>query len=78
VLYNDGRLMSNEHLMMLMLFCVILESEESARTRFQVELEFVQCLGNPHYLNCKKIMKPSSKITIVCVGSRLFESLIVA
>lgn len=26
---------------------------EEARTRFQVELEFVQCLANPHYLNCK-------------------------
>ncbi|XP_031574304.1 mediator of RNA polymerase II transcription subunit 31-B-like [Actinia tenebrosa] len=26
-------------------------SEDSARTRFQVELEFVQCLGNPYYLN---------------------------
>ena len=23
------------------------------RVRFQVELEFVQCLANPHYLNCK-------------------------
>lgn len=27
------------------------ESEEQARTRFQVELEFVQCLANPNYLN---------------------------
>ena len=22
--------------------------------RFQIELEFVQCLGNPNYLNCEK------------------------
>lgn len=29
------------------------ESEDASKTRFQVELEFVQCLGNPHYLNCK-------------------------
>jgi len=27
------------------------ESEEAQRTRFQVELEFVQCLGNPNYLH---------------------------
>ncbi|GFO32795.1 mediator of RNA polymerase ii transcription subunit 31 [Plakobranchus ocellatus] len=27
------------------------ETEEQARTRFQVELEFVQCLANPNYLN---------------------------
>ena len=26
---------------------------EEAKIRFQVELEFVQCLANPHYLNCK-------------------------
>lgn len=30
-----------------------LESEEQQRTRFQVELEFVQCLANPNYLHCK-------------------------
>ena len=29
------------------------ENEEQQRLRFQVELEFVQCLGNPNYLNCK-------------------------
>jgi mediator of RNA polymerase II transcription subunit 31 len=27
------------------------ETEEQQRTRFQVELEFVQCLANPNYLN---------------------------
>ncbi|XP_065201448.1 mediator of RNA polymerase II transcription subunit 31 isoform X2 [Planococcus citri] len=27
------------------------ETEDQARVRFQIELEFVQCLGNPHYLN---------------------------
>lgn len=27
------------------------ETEDGARMRFQVELEFVQCLANPHYLN---------------------------
>lgn len=29
------------------------ESEDQTRLRFQVELEFVQCLANPNYLNCK-------------------------
>jgi len=27
------------------------ESEEQAKIRFQIELEFVQCLANPNYLN---------------------------
>ncbi|MEQ2213314.1 hypothetical protein XENOCAPTIV_012841 [Xenoophorus captivus] len=27
--------------------------EEQARNRFQSELEFVQCLANPNYLNCE-------------------------
>jgi len=25
------------------------------KTRFAVELEFVQCLANPHYLNCEYV-----------------------
>ncbi|TMS14144.1 Flavin-containing monooxygenase FMO GS-OX-like 8 [Larimichthys crocea] len=29
-----------------------METEEQARNRFQSELEFVQCLANPNYLNC--------------------------
>ena len=28
------------------------ESQEEERIRFQVELEFVQCLANPRYLFC--------------------------
>ena len=28
------------------------ETEEQQRLRFQIELEFVQCLANPNYLNC--------------------------
>ncbi|RWS12896.1 mediator of RNA polymerase II transcription subunit 31-A-like protein, partial [Dinothrombium tinctorium] len=28
-----------------------IESEEQQRFRFQIELEFVQCLANPNYLN---------------------------
>uniref|UniRef100_A0A8C9XXF7 Mediator of RNA polymerase II transcription subunit 31 n=1 Tax=Sander lucioperca TaxID=283035 RepID=A0A8C9XXF7_SANLU len=28
-----------------------MESEEQARNRFQSELEFIQCLANPNYLN---------------------------
>ena len=26
--------------------------EDPEKLRFQTELEFVQCLSNPHYLNC--------------------------
>lgn len=33
-----------------------LETEEQARQRFQTELEFVQCLANPNYLNCKSLI----------------------
>lgn len=29
------------------------ETEEQNRIRFQVELEFVQCLANPNYIHCK-------------------------
>lgn len=29
------------------------ESEDAQRLRFQIELEFVQCLANPNYLLCK-------------------------
>lgn len=29
------------------------ETEDQQRIRFQVELEFVQCLANPNYLHCK-------------------------
>ena len=28
--------------------------ENPERYRFEVELEFVQCLASPHYLNCKQ------------------------
>lgn len=31
----------------------MLETEDQQKMRFQVELEFVQCLANPNYLNCK-------------------------
>lgn len=31
-----------------------LESDDTGnRLRFQLELEFVQCLANPNYLNCE-------------------------
>ncbi|KAJ8982569.1 hypothetical protein NQ317_005040 [Molorchus minor] len=35
----------------LELCCRVPETEDQAKLRFQVELEFVQCLGNPNYLN---------------------------
>ncbi len=31
------------------------ESEEDSKLRFQMELEFIQCLANPRYLNCKLV-----------------------
>lgn len=34
-------------------FTVHAETEEQQRTRFQVELEFIQCLANPNYLHCE-------------------------
>lgn len=30
------------------------ETEDQQKLRFQIELEFVQCLGNPNYLNCTR------------------------
>jgi len=32
------------------------ESEEAEKLRFQMELEFVQCLANPSYLNCASFL----------------------
>lgn len=29
-----------------------MESEAEEKLRFEIELEFVQCLSNPAYLNC--------------------------
>lgn len=38
-------------------FCAVaVESEEQYRQRFQVELEFVQCLANPNYLHCTYLL----------------------
>lgn len=35
-------------------YCFTTEAQEDPeKYRFQVELEFVQCLANPQYLNCK-------------------------
>lgn len=39
------------------LFSVHSETDEQARMRFQVELEFIQCLANPNYLHCKHTRK---------------------
>jgi hypothetical protein len=38
--------------MWILLLCVEAD-EEQQKVRFQVELEFVQCLANPNYLNCE-------------------------
>uniref|UniRef100_A0A3P8ZK82 Mediator of RNA polymerase II transcription subunit 31 n=1 Tax=Esox lucius TaxID=8010 RepID=A0A3P8ZK82_ESOLU len=43
-----------------------MESEEQARNRFQSELEFIQCLANPNYLNCKCVspILPSGQVSV--------------
>lgn len=38
-----------------MLFAAV-ENEKDQKARFETELEFVQCLANPNYLNCKWIV----------------------
>ncbi|VEL12400.1 unnamed protein product [Protopolystoma xenopodis] len=30
---------------------------EDSKVRFQIELEFVQCLANPHYLTCRPLLR---------------------
>ena len=43
---------------------------EEQKHRFQVELEFVQCLGNPNYLNCKctpLILELKARITMMMI-----------
>jgi hypothetical protein len=39
------------------LWCILggPETEDQQKLRFQVELEFVQCLANPNYLNCNTV-----------------------
>ncbi|CAH1757555.1 1165_t:CDS:2 [Entrophospora sp. SA101] len=34
--------------------CLSLDTEEQNKRRFQIELEFVQCLANPWYLHAQK------------------------
>ena len=34
--------------------------EVGEKRRFQTELEFVQCLANPHYLNCEPWLNESN------------------
>lgn len=36
-----------------LLFLSYMSDDTGNRLRFQLELEFVQCLANPNYLNCK-------------------------
>lgn len=41
-------------LLLTPLFIVVpVESEDQQKLRFQVELEFIQCLANPNYLHCE-------------------------
>lgn len=52
------------------------ETEEQTRLRFQVELEFVQCLANPNYLNCKLLFKKYTLINIVEINSTVLFSVL--
>ena len=36
------------------MFCFVSEAQrDPEKYRFEIELEFVQCLANPSYLNCE-------------------------
>lgn len=37
---------------LLIQFKKLEETEEENKLRFMMELEFIQCLSNPYYLNC--------------------------
>lgn len=46
-------------------FCIgVPETDEQVRLRFQVELEFVQCLANPNYLNCMFLLVFKTAISL--------------
>jgi len=60
----------------------VLETEDQQKIRFQIELEFVQCLANPNYLNCKNSYNVdfyhillTSEIPIWNIISNLFPTL---
>ena len=40
------------------------ETDEQSRQRFQTEVEFVQCLANPNYLNCKLSKQHFSSVRV--------------
>lgn len=52
IIINANNLIKPLHLPLPHL-AVPVESEDAQKLRFQVELEFVQCLANPNYLHCK-------------------------
>ena len=48
-------------------------SEAEEKIRFQVELEFVQCLANPKYLNCKyRYISHQMGLQTFCFGGLFF------
>lgn len=47
---------------------VPMESQEEEQTRFQVELEFVQCLANPRYLHCLLLLLLLLFCSVVLAG----------
>lgn len=52
------------------------ESEEQQKLRFQIELEFVQCLANPGYLNREYHVVDKHCISCCCCACRAFPSLV--
>ena len=49
-----------------------IESQEEEQTRFQVELEFVQCLANPRYLHCLSLLSCSLSASVAAQKTRRF------
>lgn len=55
-------------MMIVMVFFATGESEDGQRLRFQVELEFVQCLANPNYLLCEYFLFFQTSISVTVVS----------
>lgn len=58
-------------------FSVHSETDEQARLRFQVELEFIQCLANPNYLHCKHVRKKWIELSYLIWNIFIFLSKLV-
>lgn len=50
---DRGYFLSLVGVQFLLVFFFLASDDTGNRLRFQLELEFVQCLANPNYLNCE-------------------------